>query len=70
MITLNINEDQRICTIVGIVKESPLDIFLESEGSSMIICNYAGDKIRIHSKEIALNLIKALEKAIELNWVK
>lgn len=70
MTTLNINEDQRICTIVGIVKESPLDIFLKSDNRSIIINDYTGDKILIHSKEIALNLIKALEKAIELDWVR
>lgn len=29
-----------------------------------------GDFVRINSKEHALNLIKALEKAIELEWLK
>lgn len=73
MATFNINENgnQKITTIVGIIKEDPHAITLElSSGTSITVCDDTGDEIHIPSKEIALNLIKALNKAIQLNWVK
>ena len=72
MATLNINNgNEKITTITGIVKYDPQAITLElASESSITICDEVGDEIVIPNKEIALNLIKALEKAIHLNWVK
>lgn len=72
LVTLNINKspDAKISQIEGIIKESPREIILESLKSSMVICNCVGGKIRISNEEATLNLIKALQKAIELNWFK
>lgn len=41
----------------------------EGDGDSMV-CDNDGNSVRIHSKTHAHNLIKALEKAIELDWLK
>lgn len=71
MTTFNINEneDQKITTIVGIIEEDPHSLILELDGPSMIIEGRFENIVRIPTKEAALNLIKALNKAIELNWV-
>lgn len=41
-----------------------------SGGNTIAITDDQGDFILIHSKETAINLIKAINKAIELSWLK
>lgn len=39
-------------------------------GNTIAISDDQGDFVLIHSKETAVNLIKAVNKAIELSWLK
>lgn len=39
-------------------------------GNTIAITTPAGNFVLIHSKETAINLIKAVNKAIELSWLK
>lgn len=39
------------------------------DASSVLLREKDGEFVRVHGKEHALNLIKALEKSIELGWL-
>lgn len=45
-------------------------VFLDKAAGRVYINDFIGHAVAIRTKEHAINLIKALEKAIELGWLK
>lgn len=67
MATIDIRNGKKDSVVTKIVATD--DIFLSDEHNSFYIED-SDSGVEVHTKKDALNIIKAIKKAIELGWVK